>query len=197
MKYNLTCIGTQSHQIYSFEECVSGVSECNYQVMERWRKTFRGSLGLVLVDCFTTDLFLKNFSLDMAKLHDGPRIDSGVEEDEFDKFYNKYRSFRIDPATKAIVFSNALDVDRAIELHVFVNGRMLDSYGMGTHLTADVLNKLTGLRFKYSNIVIKLIAMRIDDKHEWDDCVKLSNDEGKTLGDKDKCDYLVKLTNKL
>lgn len=192
MKYGLTCVGTMSHQIYSGEECVSGLFECNYQVMEKWRNTYKGALGIYLPDCFTTDLFLKNFSLDMAKLYDGPRIDSGKEEEEFCKFYDKYKELGVDPATKAIVFSNALNVDRAIELHEFVNGRMKDSYGIGTHFMADVINKLTKIKFAYSNIVIKLTKFRITEKREWQDAVKLSNNKGKTLGNQDKCDFLLK-----
>ena len=35
--------------------------------------------------------------------------------------------------------------------------------------------------------------MRITEKREWHDCVKLSNDKGKTLGNPEKCAYLLKL----
>jgi nicotinate phosphoribosyltransferase len=90
----------------------------------------------------------------------------------------------IDPATKQIVYSNGLNIDRAIELHRYTAGRMLDSYGIGTHLTCDIEN------VKPMNIVIKLTRMRITESREWHDCVKLSCDKGKTLGNPEKCRYL-------
>ena len=192
MKYGITPIGTMSHQIVSFEECVSGIFECNHQVMKKWSNVFNGSLGLFLPDCFTTDLFLNNLSGDMARLFDGIRIDSGDEFAETEKFISKYKQLSVDPATKAIVFSNALTVDKAIEIHDYVNGRMKDSYGIGTHLCADVYRKDTGEKIPYSNIVIKLVGMRLTEFREWHDSVKLSNDIGKTLGNDEKCQYLLK-----
>ena len=132
----------------------------------------------------------------MAKTFDGLRVDSGIEEEQTEKIIAKYKELGIDPATKAIVYSNALTIDKAIELHKWVNGRMKDSYGIGTHLCADVTNAITGEKFPYSNIVIKLTGMRITESREWHDCVKLSCDRGKTLGNKEKCDYLLKVINK-
>ena len=93
----------------------------------------------------------------------------------------------IDPKTKQVVFSNGLNIERAIEIHRYVGGRMKDSYGMGTFLTCDVENA------KPMNIVVKLTRCRITEKREWHDCVKLSCDRGKTLGNPEKCAYLLKL----
>lgn len=191
-EFGLTPIGTMSHQICSFEECVSGVFECNHQVMTKWSEVYDGDLGIFLPDCFGSKVFLSNFSKKMAKMFDGIRIDSGDEKEETEKMIKKYQSLGIDPATKSIVYSNALTIDKAIELHKWLGGRMKDSYGIGTHLMADVTNTETNEKYSYSNIVIKLVGMRITESREWHDCVKLSNDKGKTLGDKVKCEYLVK-----
>ena len=191
-EFDLTPIGTMSHQLCSFEECVSGVFECNHQLMKKWSDVYSGDLGIFLPDCFGSKVFLSNFSKDMAKMFDGIRIDSGDEHEETEKMIEKYRSLGIDPATKSIVYSNALTIDKAIELHNWLGGRMKDSYGIGTHLMADVTNTETNEKYSYSNIVIKLVGMRITESREWHDCVKLSNDKGKTLGDKVKCEYLVK-----
>ena len=43
------------------------------------------------------------------------------------------------------------------------------------------------------NIVVKLTKGRITEKREWHDCVKLSCDLTKTLGNPNKCKYLVNL----
>lgn len=191
-EFDLTPIGTMSHQLCSFEECVSGVFECNHQLMKKWSDVYSGDLGIYLPDCFGSKVFLSNFSKDMAKMFDGLRIDSGDEKEETEKIIAKYQSLGIDPSTKSIVYSNALTIDKAIELHKWLNGRMKDSYGVGTHLGAQVKNIETNEFFPFSNIVIKLIGMRITELREWHDAVKLSNDKGKTLGNQEKCDYLVK-----
>lgn len=190
-EFDLIPIGTMSHQICSFEECVSGVFECNHQLMKKWSDVYDGDLGIFLPDCFGSKVFLSNFSKKMAKMFDGIRIDSGDEKEETEKMIAKYESLGINPSTKSIVYSNALTIDKAIELHQWVNGRMNDSYGIGTHLCADVTNKETSEKFPYSNIVIKLTGMRITELREWHDCVKLSNDKGKTLGNTRKCEFLI------
>ena len=190
-EFDLTPIGTMSHQTCSFEECVSGVFECNHQLMKKWSDVYDGDLGIFLPDCFGSKIFLSNFSKKMAKMFDGIRIDSGDEKEETEKMISKYESLGINPSTKSIVYSNALTIDKAIELHKWVNGRMNDSYGIGTHLCADVTNMQTGEKFPYSNIVIKLTGMRITELREWHDCVKLSNDKGKTLGNTKKCEFLI------
>lgn len=193
-EFDLGVIGTLSHQVVCFEECVSGVFECNYNVMDKWSHCYDGNVGIYLYDAFGDKVFFNNLSKRLAKTFDGLRVDSGDEKEQTEKIIAKYQSLGIDPATKAIVYSNALTIDKAIELHKSVNGRMKDSYGIGTHLMADTFNTETGEKFPYSNIVIKLVGMRITESREWHDCVKLSCDRGKTLGNKEKCEYLLKIT---
>ena len=185
MKYNLTPIGTMSHQLISFEENVSGVCECNFNVMRKFSDVFDGDYGIYLYDCFGDKVFFNNLSKRMAMMYKGLRVDSGNEEEQLQRIIDRYESLGIDPATKQVVFSNALNIDRAIELHRHTAGRMQDSYGIGTHLTCDI----DGV--KPMNIVIKLTRMRITELREWHDCVKLSCDKGKTLGNPDKCAYLL------
>ena len=43
------------------------------------------------------------------------------------------------------------------------------------------------------NIVVKLTRGRITELREWHDCVKLSCNLGKTLGNPEKCAYLASL----
>ena len=189
MKYDLTPIGTISHQCVSFEENVSGVFECNYNVMKKWSDVYEGDLGSYLYDCFGDKVFFNNLSKKMAMLFSGVRVDSGIEEEQVEKLINKYNQLGIDSTTKQVVFSNGLNIDRAIEIHKYVSKRMKDSYGIGTYLTCDVTN------CKPMNIVVKLTKSRITENREWHDCVKLSCDKGKTLGNKEKCNYLLKIIN--
>lgn len=184
-EFGLTPIGTMSHQIISFEETVSGVFECNNQVMSKWSECYDGLNGTYLYDCFGDKVFFNNFQTKYAKLFDGLRVDSGDEFEQTEKIIQKYQALNIDPTTKSVVYSNGLNLDKALEIHKFANGRVKDSYGIGTFFTCDVDN------VKPSNIVIKLIKGRITEQREWHDCVKLSCDEGKTLGNQEKCKFLL------
>lgn len=186
MKYDLIAIGTMSHQLIEFEENVSGVFECNFNVMKKFSDVYDGDNGIYLYDCFGDRVFFSNLSKRMAMMFNGLRVDSGVEEEQTEKIINKYKSLGINPATKQVVFSNGLDIRRAIEIHRYVAGRVQDSYGMGTFLTCDVEG------CEPMNIVLKLTRSRITEKREWHDCVKLSCDKSKTLGDSEKCAYLLK-----
>lgn len=185
MELGLKPLGTLSHQIISFEENVSGVFECNYNVMKKFSDVYDGNNGTYLYDCFGDDVFFKNLSKRMAMMYTGLRVDSGVEEEQIEKIIEKYKQLGIDPATKQVVFSNGLNVDRCIAIHNYCHGRVKDSYGVGTYLTCDVDNA------KPSNIVVKLTKCRITEIREWHDCVKLSCDKGKTLGNKEKCAYIL------
>ncbi|MBQ9475331.1 MAG: nicotinate phosphoribosyltransferase [Bacteroidales bacterium] len=185
MKYNLIPLGTMSHQLISFEENVSGLFECNYNVMKKFSDVYDGDNGIYLYDCFGDTVFFCNLSKRMAMMYKGLRIDSGDEFAQTEKIIAKYKSLGIDPAGKQIVYSNALTIDKAIEIHRYCNGRVMDSYGVGTFLTCDI----TGC--EPMNIVVKLTRGRITELRAWHDCVKLSCDEGKTLGNKDKCAYLL------
>ena len=184
MKYDCSPLGTMSHQLISFEENVSGVFECNYAVMKKFSDVFDGDNGIYLYDCFGDKVFFSNLSKRMAMMYKGLRVDSGNEEEQIEKIIAKYKELGIDPATKQVVFSNGLNIERALEIHKYCAGRVLDSYGVGTFLTCDV----TGC--SPMNIVVKLTKGRITEKREWHDCVKLSCDLTKTLGNPAKCEYL-------
>lgn len=189
MKKNIPCLGTMSHQCISFEEMVSGVFECNYNVMNKWSEVYDGNVGIFLYDCFGDKVFFNNLSKRMAMTFCGLRIDSGVEEEQVDLIVEKYKQLGIDPMTKQAVFSNGLDIDRAIEIHRYCQGKITDSYGVGTYLTCDVTD------CSPMNIVVKLVSARITESREWHPCVKLSCDKGKTLGDSQKCNYLLSILN--
>ena len=187
MKYGVSPLGTMSHQLISFEENVSGVFEANFNVMKKFSDVFDGDNGIFLYDCFGDKVFFSNLSKRMAMMYKGLRVDSGKEEEQIEMIISKYKSLGIDPATKQVVFSNGLNIDRALEIHRYCAGRVQDSYGVGTFLTCDV----TGCQ--PMNIVIKLTKCRITELREWHDCVKLSCDLSKTLGNPAKCQYLVSL----
>ena len=176
MQYNMTPIGTFPHEWIMFHGAIWGYQEANYLGMRDWVRTYDGNLGIFLMDTYTSDVGLKNMSLKFAKLFDGVRQDSGDEYLIGNRVINRYKELGIDPTTKTIVFSNALDFDKYKDIHKYFNGRIRVSAGIGTNLTNDT-------EFKPANIVMKLSKCRINQNQEWRKCIKISDDLGKHLGD--------------
>ena len=99
MKYGTRCLGTMSHQLISFEETVSGIFECNFNVMKKFSDVYDGDNGIYLYDCFGDTVFFGNLSKRMAMMYKGLRVDSGNEEEQTEKIIAKYKALGIDPAT--------------------------------------------------------------------------------------------------
>lgn len=175
MKYDMKPMGTHPHEWFMFHGAQFGYKHANYLALENWVKVYDGDLGTALSDTYTSDAFLSNLSRKQAKLFDGVRCDSGNEFDFTDKLITRYKGFGIDPTTKTIIFSNALDFDKALKIQQYCKGRIRCAFGIGTNLTNDA-------GFKPSNIVMKLIKCKMNAHQEWRECVKLSDDLGKHMG---------------
>ncbi|MDE6341063.1 MAG: nicotinate phosphoribosyltransferase, partial [Muribaculaceae bacterium] len=123
-------------------------------------------------------IFSLNFSEDFANMFKGLRVDIVDNREQLDLITEKYRSLNIDPCSKQVIFSNALDTDRAIELQRYAADKCIPSFGIGTHFTND----FPGV--KPLNIVIKLLAVKITESWPFfcETC-KLSEDKGKYSGD--------------
>lgn len=178
MKYNLTPIGTMAHELICAIAGMYGPQMANYLAMKTWSTTYRGALGTFLYDTYGWRIFSLNFSEDYANMFKGLRVDSGDNYEELNKIVDKYKSLYIDPSTKQIVFSNGLDVDEAIKIQRYAEGKCQPSFGIGTHFTNDFAG------IKPMNIVIKLIAVKITESWPfYCDTCKLSEDYGKYTGD--------------
>lgn len=175
MKYDMLPMGTHPHEWFMFHGAQFGYKHANYMALENWVNVYDGDLGTALSDTYTSDSFLSNFSRKQAKLFDGVRCDSGNEFEFIDRLVERYKELGIDPTTKTIIFSNALDFEKALSLYEYCKGKIRCSFGIGTNLTND-----TG--YKPSNIVMKLSRCKMNVNQEWRECVKLSDDMGKHMG---------------
>lgn len=175
MKYAMRPMGTHPHEWFMFHGAQFGYKHANYMALENWVNVYDGDLGTALSDTYTSESFLSNFSRKQAKLFDGVRCDSGDEFTFVDQLIGRYRELGIDPTTKTIIFSNALDFPKALELFQYCEGRIRCSFGIGTNLTND-----TG--YRPANIVMKLTRCRMNTNQQWRECIKLSDDLGKHLG---------------
>jgi len=192
MKYGMKMMGTHPHEWFMFHGAQFGYKHANYMALENWVNVYDGDLGIALSDTYTSGIFLSNLSRKQAKLFDGVRCDSGNEFDFIDKLVARYKELGIDATTKTIVFSNALDFTKALEIQEYCKDKIRCSFGIGTNLTND-----TG--FAPSNIVMKLTQCKMNVNQEWRECIKLSDDEGKHTGSPEEvqaCLYELRLAEK-
>lgn len=160
MKYGMKMMGTHPHEWFMFHGAQFGYKHANYMALENWVNVYDGDLGIALSDTYTSGIFLSNLSRKQAKLFDGVRCDSGNEFEFIDKLVARYKELGIDATTKTIVFSNALDFTKALDIQEYCKNKIRCSFGIGTNLTND-----TG--FEPSNIVMKLTQCKMNVNQEW------------------------------
>ena len=178
MKYDLTPIGTMAHEFVCAIAGMYGPLMANHIAMTKWAQTYRGALGTFLYDTYGWQIFSLNFSTDYANMFKGLRVDSGDNYEQLNLIVEKYRSLHIDPRTKQIVFSNGLNVDKAIAIQKYAADKCQPSYGIGTHFTNDFPD------IRPRNIVIKLTEVKITESWPfYSKTCKLSEDKGKYSGD--------------
>lgn len=174
-KYNTTPIGTMAHEWIQAHAVLSGLRHANRYALEAWSRVYGGRLGIALTDTFGTPAFFADFDHELAHLYDGVRHDSGCPFDFAEAVVGHYKHLRINPDTKVIVFSDSLNVDLAVKIQKRCNELGIKcSFGIGTHFTNDFDSGLRPL-----NIVIKLVRLN------GVPVVKLSDDRGKEIGDRD------------
>lgn len=177
-RLGLKVSGTHPHEWIQFHGAMYGYKMANYMSMEDWINVYDGDLGTVLTDTYTTDVFMKNFSKKHAMLYTSVRHDSGDPLLFTDKVISRYQELKVDPKIKYIIFSDGLNVDRAIEIANYCRGRIGASFGIGTNFSCDVGNGV-----KPRNIVMKLWQCKMTEKDRWHPCVKLSDVDGKHTGE--------------
>lgn len=168
-KFNLTPIGTMAHEyLQAYQAFGFRLRDFQTAALNGWVQEFRGDLGIALTDVIGTDAFLADFDLFFAKLFDGVRHDSGEPKPWGDKFVQKYQDYRIDPMTKKLVFSDALDFEKSFDLHRYFKNRIQRSFGIGTWLSNDT-------PIQPLNLVMKIMSCN------GQPVAKLSDSPGKTL----------------
>ena len=193
MKYGMLPLGTHPHEWFMFHGAQFGYKNANYMALENWVNVYDGDLGTALSDTYTSKVFLSNISRKQAKLFDGIRCDSGDEFEFTDNLIARYKELGVDPTSKIIIFSNALDFPKALKLQEYCKGKIRCSFGIGTNLTND-----TG--HQPANIVMKLSRCKMNENKEWCECVKLSDDLGKHMGSIEEvaaCVYALRLPQML
>jgi len=188
MKHQLTPIGTHPHEWFMYHAIQSGYRMANISSLKAWFNVFQGDLGIALSDTFTTDNFFASFETKYAKLFDGVRWDSGDPLEFTDKVLKFYDQKKINPKSKTIVYSDALNFEKVRSIKEYVKGRIHDVYGIGTWLSNDV-------GVEPLNIVIKLAQAKPNEESVFFPTVKLSDVSGKYTGLQTEIEKCKKLLN--
>ena len=173
--HNTKPIGTHAHEWFMFHAAKYGFKMANTLALEHWIDIYRGDLGIALSDTFTTSEFYEIFDKKFAKLFDGVRHDSGDPVAFARKTIEHYERLGIDPLSKTIIFSDALNYEKVKTIAGYCRGKIGVSFGIGTNFTNDV-----GL--KPMNIVIKMVEA-LPESEPWTPVVKLSDEPAKYTGD--------------
>lgn len=168
-EFGIKPIGTMAHEwLMAHQQLGPRLIDSQIAALDCWVREYRGLLGIALTDCITTDAFLRDFDLYFAKLFDGLRHDSGDPLEWAEKCIRHYEKLGIDPLSKTLVFSDGLDLPKALELYRALHERIHVSFGIGTRLTCDIPG------VEPMNIVIKMTACN------GQPVAKLSDTPGKT-----------------
>lgn len=169
-RLNLTPMGTQAHEWFQAHQQISpDLATSQRAALAAWLDEYPDKLGIALTDCITMDAFLRDFGPEFAQRYQGLRHDSGDPVEWGEKAIAHYQKLGIDPLTKVLVFSDNLDLPKAIDLYRHFSSRVNLSFGIGTRLTCDIP------QVKPLNIVIKLVECN------GKPVAKLSDSPGKTI----------------
>lgn len=168
-QFSLVPIGTMAHDyLQAYQGFGVNLRAFQKAALEGWVQEYRGDLGIALTDVVGMDAFLADFDLYFAKLFDGLRHDSGDPVAWGEKALAHYAKLQLDAHTKRLIFSDALDVPRALSLYRHFADRTVTSFGIGTNISNDV-------GYEPLNIVMKLVACN------GQPVAKLSDSPGKAL----------------
>ncbi|MDB5750399.1 MAG: pncB [Ramlibacter sp.] len=132
-------IGTMGHEyLQTFQGLGMRLRDFQRAALEEWVQEYRGDLGIALTDTVGMAAFLADFDLYFAKLFDGLRQDSGDPVAWGEQALAHYARLRIDAHGKRLVFSDGLDLPRALALYRHFGDRTQLGFGIGTNLTNDV-----------------------------------------------------------
>src|SRR5678809_1529849 len=96
-----------------------GYKMANAVGLEYWADVYRGDLGIALSETFTSNVFFQQFDKKLAKLFDGIRHDSGDAIQFTQQVIDHYKMLGINPLSKTIIFSDALNYDKVKRITSF------------------------------------------------------------------------------
>lgn len=155
-EFGLPCVGTMAHEFFQMAQSQPVPLEQTLRLaLDEWMLFYRGQLGIALTDILPSAVFNRELDALHAKAYDGYRQDSGNPHEWAVALKDRLRELGVDPATKTVVFSDGLDLEKGCAL-----GRIASQdwkkvvLGIGTKLTCDI-----GDGYTAKQNVIKLVEV--------------------------------------
>lgn len=192
-QFDLVPIGTVAHEWTMAVAALEGYTHSNLKALQLWDAVYSPpdfipnspthDLTIALTDTFSTNVFWADLlthpaGIEIAKRWRGLRQDSGDSKAFADKALQAYQSIGVDPATKVVIYSDGLDVERCLDLAAYSKQIGIGAgFGIGTSFTNDFKKQEGEGKSRALNIVIKLDS--VEDRA----VVKISDDLTKNTGD--------------
>ncbi|HWT67110.1 MAG TPA: nicotinate phosphoribosyltransferase [Terracidiphilus sp.] len=139
-KHDLEAIGTNAHELPMALAALASTDDelrsAQYRLLELWQQTYQGELLILLPDTYGTTQFLDHAPQWVARWT-GQRIDSKDPFIAGDEYIDWLIARGLDPRSKRLIASDALDVDVILALHAHFSGHILDNTSPFTFRTAE------------------------------------------------------------
>ncbi|KIM27484.1 hypothetical protein M408DRAFT_165381 [Serendipita vermifera MAFF 305830] len=181
-KYGLKPIGTIAHEWFMAIAAIHGYTGCSIKALSLWESVYSTEKGrdlwISLTDTFSSDVFFK-------ELRQNPeyakrwrlRQDSGDPLEYVQRVAKLYEELGVDKKKNPIVFSDSLNVEKAIKIKAVCDQAGLSaSFGIGTFLSNDFVKADGSGPSKALDMVIKLASIN------GVPCVKISDEITKNTG---------------
>ena len=179
MRRETAAIGTNAHELPMVYSALANsdaeLAQAPYQVLSDWQEEHDGNLRIILPDTYGTEGFLAH-APDWLAGWTGIRIDSGDPAAGAEIAIRWWQSCGEDPATKLVIFSDGLDVEKIVELQRQFAGRVKVSFGWGTMLTNDFRGLAADDALAPFSLVCKAVSAN------GRPTVKLSDNPNKAMG---------------
>ena len=178
-KYGVKAVGTCAHEVgmCRITDPQYNPAYVNSRIMEAWIKEFGLDNGIYLTDVIGRKSFLLDFTKKYATLFSGVRHDSGDPIEWGEDIIAHYKKLGIDPLTKTLLFSDALDFERATKIKKHFEGRCKIAFGIGTYLAG--VQDVSSLN----------IVMKVKECNGFPTC-KLTDNPEKAMGDPEFIGYV-------
>lgn len=176
-------LGTMAHEFFSAMQGLDfiPIELSQKYALEMWHKEYDGKLDIALTDIFNIDSFLHDCDYSILQKYDGFRHDSGCPFSWGERIINHCIGYGVNPLNKKLIFSDNLNIDKAIALLEHFSKRINVSFGIGTNLTNDFNSHLP------MSLVMKMV--RFNDKP----VIKVSDEPAKlSCEDPTLTEYVLK-----
>lgn len=168
--FDIPVRGTFGHEFTMGMQALTRVQDSQKEALWLWHREWNGKLSLALDDTLGDAKFVQDFDKDLAMAYSGLRHDSGEPEAWTEDRITMYHRLDVNPEQKTLLYSDGLDVHKAVALRNLVGLRAIPKFGIGTNFTNDTFSPVP-------QVVMKIV--HCNGQH----VAKLSNNPAKACCD--------------